>query len=96
MQCLPSRVTFPHCTPHPADSWNLAISFLHRLQPDGVTLEYNPYSWNLVSLPLWVLGGCLSSWMGKGTAPLNHFHFPSRLPTCYTSVPSWSGLLLLR
>lgn len=31
-------------------SWPLAVSHLSppQVQPDGATLEYNPYSWNLV------------------------------------------------
>lgn len=34
---------------HPVGSWDLISRvFSPQVQPDGVTLEYNPYSWNLV------------------------------------------------
>lgn len=41
---------------HPVGSWDLISHvFPPQVQPDGVTLEYNPYSWNLVWAVLWVL-----------------------------------------
>lgn len=40
------RVALSH---HPVGSWDLISHvFAPQIQPDGVTLEYNPYSWNLV------------------------------------------------
>lgn len=67
---IPSRGNTQQTAPPPSRL------FPPQIQPDGVTLEYNPYSWNLVLPPFWVLGGCLGSWMGKGTAPLSPFPLP--------------------
>ena len=74
--CNTQQDDLPPLHPPPSWLWEFSHLFPPQIPPDGVTLEYNPYSWNLVSLPLWVLGGCLSSWMGKGTAPLNPFPLP--------------------
>lgn len=75
-----------HLTPHlhPLThkhtwQWHLLISDLSfQVQDDGVTLQYNQYSWNQVSESIVTLS------QSDGSCLLIGSLFPSRLPTCCT------------
>lgn len=80
---------------HPVGSWDLISHiFPSQVQPDGVTLEYNPYSWNLVWAVLWVLRDIWA--LRWGVAPSSALSSsPLDCQRAVPRVPSRGGLFLL-